>query len=309
MKTSLQRMKTVALSSILLLVFNFSATAQREKKPTILFAPQWKVNTGVTYQADMQQTVTRGDFHWNANYSSEQQFTITAKDDSSFVVVWKAKGFPINIFQDYPGPMYDWFQEWSKGKELDIKIKFNNLGVPVSVLNPDYVRAFYISMVDEFLNKLPARDLTPLKPEEVKQSLLNLKNMVIPSEKFSNTLLSNLSILFPLFGKTFYENQDLKVTQYLRLPGLSFSVPLQVHTQLVKDSKEKYQLISEKRPLPFNQWRIKPAGYSAIDFDYSDSLHFKYDNNSQWLTYAMHSFTYKRSNYSDNFVITYTKVK
>ncbi len=51
------------------------------------------------------------------------------------------------------------------------------------------------------------------------------------------------------------------------------------------------------------------AGYTSIDFDYSDSLDFKYDNANQWVTYAMHSMNYERSDYADNFVITYTKVK
>jgi hypothetical protein len=164
-------------------------------------------------------------------------------------------------------------------------------------------------MVDEFMKELPSRDVAPLDKEQVKQSLINLKNMYIPSEQLPNSFLSNLSLLFPLFGKTFYENQDLRVTQYNPLPGVNFSVPIRVHTQLIKESKNQYQLTSNKSVLPFNQWRIKPSGYASIDFDYSDSLDFKYDNANQWVTYAMHSMNYERSDYTDNFVITYTKVK
>ena len=309
MKISLQNMKTVTLCSLLFLAFNLPVSAQNEKKTTILFAPQWKLNTTVEYQADIEQTVTQGDFHWNGHYSNIQQFTVLAKDDSSYVVLWKAQGIPINIFQEYPGPMYDWFQEWSKGKTVDLKVKFNNLGVPVFVMNPDSVRSFYLTMVDEFINELPSHDVTPLKKEDVKQSLINMKNLVIPSPTFSSAFLNNLSVLFPLFGKTFYENQDLKVTQYLQLPGINFSVPIEVHTQLIKESENHYQLISNKSTLPFNQWRIKPAGYSAIDFVYSDSLDFKYDNEKQWVTYSMHAMNYERSNYTNNFVVTYTKVK
>jgi len=310
MKITLKNMKSVAVIFTLLLTFSMmTVSAQKEDKPTILFAPQWKVNTTIKYQADLQKTVKQGDFHWTGNYNSIQQLTVKSKDDSSFVVLWKAQGFPVNIFQDYPGPMFDWFQEWSKGKTVDLLIKFNNLGIPISVLNPDSVRSFYVNMVDEFLKKLPSRDVSPLDKEQVKQSLINLKNIYIPSEQLPTSFLSNLSLLFPLFGKTFYENQDLKVTQYTQLPGVNFSVPIQVHTQLMKESKEQYQLTSNKNVLPFNQWRIKPAGYTSIDFDYSDSLDFKYDNANQWVTYAMHSMNYERSDYADNFVITYIKVK
>ncbi|WP_036985109.1 hypothetical protein [Prolixibacter bellariivorans] len=251
-------MKSVAVIFTLLLTFSMmTVSAQKEDKPTILFAPQWKVNTTIKYQADLQKTVKQGDFHWTGNYNSIQQLTVKSKDDSSFVVLWKAQGFPVNIFQDYPGPMFDWFQEWSKGKTVDLLIKFNNLGIPISVLNPDSVRSFYLNMVDEFLKKLPSRDVSPLDKEQVKQSLINLKNIYIPSEQLPTSFLSNLSLLFPLFGKTFYENQDLKVTQYTQLPGVNFSVPIQVHTQLMKESKEQYQLTSNKNVLPFNQWRIK----------------------------------------------------
>jgi hypothetical protein len=307
-------MKSVAVVFTLLLNFSMTTVSaqnvtQKEEKPTILFAPQWKVNTTVKYQADLQKTVRQGDFHWTGNYNSIQQLTVKSVDDSSFVVLWKAQGFPINIFQDYPGPMYDWFQEWSKGKTVDLLIKFNNLGVPLSVLNPDSVRSFYMNMTDEFLKELPSHDVAPLDKEQVKQSLVNLKNIYIPSEQLPTNFLNNLSLLFPLFGKTFYEDQDLKVTQYNQLPGVNFSVPIQVHTQIEKTSDNQYHLISNKNVLPFNQWRIKPAGYTSIDFDYSDSLDFKYDNANQWVTYAMHSMNYERSDYTDNFVITYTKIK
>lgn len=309
MKISSQRQLRTIVFFVFLFFTNISVFAQNEDKPTILFAPQWKINTTAEYNVDIRQTITQGDFHWNANYSNAQHFTVKTKDDSSYVVLWRAEGIPINIFQDYPGPMYDWFQEWSKGKKLDLTVKFNNLGVPVFVMNPDSVSSFYLTMVDEFIKELPSRDVTPLKKDDVKQSLENLKNLVIPSKTFSTTLLNNLSVLFPFFGKTFYENQDLKLTQYLQLPGINFSVPIEVHTRLTKESGNHYQLISDKSVLPFNQWRIKPPGYSAIDFDYSDTLDFKYDNDIQWVTYSMHSMNYQRGNYTNNFVVTYTKVK
>ena len=314
MRMTLNNMKSVTVLIALLLNFTVITVSaqqvvQKEKKQTILFAPKWKVNTTVKYRADLQKTVTQGKFHWTGNYNNIQQLTVKAVDDSSFVVVWKAQGFPINIFQDYPGPMYDWFQEWSKGKTLDLRVKFNSLGVPLSVLNTDSLRSFYTDMVNEFLKELPNHDVSPLDTAQVKQSLINLKELYIPSDKLADNFLNNLSLIFPLFGKRFYENQDLKVTQYTQLPGVKFSVPIQVHTQLTKEPKDQYQLVSEKSVLPFNQWRIKPSGYTAIDFDYSDSLDFKYDNAKQWITYAMHSMNYQRSDYTENFVITYTKVE
>ena len=304
------RISLLVIITILLLSAHASAkSVQDDKKSTVLFSPNWDVNTVVEYKSDIQRTIKQGDFVWNGDYSNIQKLTVKAKSDSGYVVIWQAEGFPVNIFQDFPGPMFDWFQEWSKGKKITLEVGFSNLGVPVSILNLDSVRTFYLNMADEFLNLLPSKELAPLKKDDVMQSLLNLKRIVIPSKAFSQMFLNNLNILFPFYGKTFYQNQDQKITNYKTMPSMSFVVPIEIHTLLKKDSQNIYQLTSTQTPLPFDKWRVKPNGYSSIDFTYSDTLDFKYDTSKQWLNYGMHSMNFERGNLADNFVITYTKVK
>jgi len=299
---------SVIITLLTLINVHLYAKAQDEKKPTILFAPNWKVNTTVVYKGEIQRSIKRDDYTWTGQYTSNQTLTVKAKTDSSYTVNWEAAGFPINVFQEFPGPMYDWFQEWSEGKKLNLKIRFSNLGVPVAVENIDSVRSFYQSMVDEFLKELASRDVSPLNKDRVKQSLLNMKTLVIPSDAFPQVFISNFNLLFPLYGKTFFANQNEKITDYRKLPTMGFAVPIQIHTQLSKKPNNIYQLTSNQAPLPYDKWRIRPSGYSSIDFDYTDSLDFQYDAVKQWINYAKHSMNFHRNNFSDNFTISYTKV-
>ncbi|GET28614.1 hypothetical protein SD074_08160 [Prolixibacter sp. SD074] len=273
-----------------------------------MFAPDWKVNDSVKYEATIEKDVKQGNFAWVGNYKNTEKFKVVEVNDSIYVVNWEADGFPINVFQDYPGPMYDWFQEWSKGKTLNIKIRFNRLGAPLSIINADSLRYFYTNMVDEFLVELPSRNVTPLSKDAVKESLMNLKNLLIPAKTFQKVFLGNLNILFPLYGKTFYKNQDKKITHYKTLSTMEFSIPIVIHTKLLKLPDNNYQLTSTQSPLPFDEWRIKPSGYTSIDFSYADSLDFIYNTKVFWLNHAVHKTDFERNNSKNNTVITYTKI-
>lgn len=296
--------------AVIFLLFAINQTyAQKEKRPTILFTPQWNVNTTVAYQTDFQRMFRSNDFSWSGQYSDIEKLTVIAKTDSSFTLQWDATGYPVNIFQDFPGPMVDWFQEWNKGKEVKLLIRFSNLGVPASIVNIATIRAYYISMIDEFLNALPTRNVAPLNKTNVKKSLENLRTVIIPSDVFPKIFLNNLNMLFPFYGKTFFQDQDQKITQYKTLPTMSFAVPIETRTVLEQGAKDTYHLFSTQRPLPFDKWRIKPNGYMNIDFAYTDSVDFRYNTQSQWVTQAIHTMKFERNNYSDNFSITYTKVK
>lgn len=304
------KMKKLLPLLLFLLACNFVFAANKTDDSTkpLTFFPVWTINDSVTFQGTIQWTVATADFNWSKEYINTQKFTVKAATDSSYILLWQAQGFPANIFQNYPGPMYDWFQEWSKGKTIDFMVKFDKRGVPKAILNSDSVRSFYLGMVDSFLTKLPSRDVAPLNKNSVKQSLMNLKQ-IIKAPNFANSFINSLYILFPFYGKSFVLNKEVKLKQYKKLSTLNFSVPIDYQSTLEKESESIYSLTSEQKVVPFDQWRIKPSNYSAIDFIYTDKLDFKYDSDNFWTVYALHSQTFERKSVKNNFVISYTKLK
>lgn len=285
----------------------FIASGQKKEFNSILLTPEWELNDSLCYHAELNRSLLNSNFDWSAQYTSKQVLIVTQVLDSAYIVTWHASGFPINIFKEYPGPMFDWFQEWSDGKTLTFEVRFTQFGVPDSIINPQEIQAFYSDMVDDFITELPTKNLEPLNNEAVLQSLNHLKNRIIQAPYFANEFLSNLAILFPLYGKTFFENQDKKLTQYKQFESLNFSVPIEVHTTLDnKKNKNIYILTSIQKPKPFAEWRIKPKGYASIDFNFFDQLDFVYDAEERVLKSAIHKTEFTRNNNSFKYSVQYT---
>jgi hypothetical protein len=305
-------MRNIFYFSILVLILplpeNSFGNQNSFDQDSITISSKWEIGHESIYKASLQRNMINDTVEWHASCSAEQHIRISKKTNEGFELDWTASGFALNIFYQFPGTMFDWAEEWLKGKALLLRVKTDINGTPFDIINQDEVRVFFTGMIDSLLKELPVKDVTPLNKDGVANALINTRDRIITSPGFAKYFLNNIQLVFILYNKSFYTDQNKYSTIYQSVPTLTFKVPMKINTKFRKKEQNIIEVITSTYPHPFDQWKIKPRGYSNIDFEVEEYSRLVFDRESSWTTSAESRYLFKRGKYEIATNITFKRV-
>lgn len=294
-------MKKATYFSIIFLLFSLPEISlgreNETERDSVLISSNWEIGNSYTYNASLIRNYINDTTSWKVSCSATQHILISNKTNDGFELEWTATGFPLNIFYDFPGTMFDWAEEWLIGKELMLKVKTDMNSTPLNIINQKDVRAFFTGMIDSMLEELPVRNVDPLRKEGVATALANIREQLIQSQEFPNYFLNNINLVFILYNKSFYTDQNEFSTVYKTVPTLKFSVPMKINTKFRQKEPHIVEVITSIHPHPYDMWKIKPKGYSNIDFEVEEYSRLIFDQESSWTNSAEMSYHFKRGKY------------